>query len=100
MFKEVRGLTLPSLVLLICARENYIMIRKWCHYGFLVSNIKRNPNAAQMQRVGADPLYVAAVSKLLRYPQAFCLPPSDHFVQKERLLPILWRKRTAPKQKK
>jgi hypothetical protein len=83
VFKEVRGLTLPSFVLLTCAGDNYIMIQKWCHYRFLASSIKKKsqycPNAKGLD----DPLFTEAASKLLHYLQAFCLPPSDHFVQKE-----------------
>lgn len=44
--------TVPSLVLLTCARENYIMIQKWCHYRFLFSNINGKLRAVQMLRSG------------------------------------------------
>lgn len=64
MFGEARGLTLPSLILPTRARKNYIMMRKWCHHRFWVSDIKRNPSAPQMQRVWADSPSTAAVSKL------------------------------------
>lgn len=69
-------------VLLTCAREDYIMIQKWCHYRFLVSNVHKNTNAAPMLRSGS-PTLNSSCFKLVSLSSSF-LPTSFRSLCAER----------------